>query len=165
MKTYSKSGYLGKMKINGAHIQSKSAPLNLAETAARRPTTRTQTQFRWLATHIPLLLMLLVSACTGDNSSVYYTGPLTPVSGTCDPAENSQLIKRGSNILFAPASGTLALHGRLSGNAFTATETITGADKKPFTLTLNGTLNAKSVTGTYQTNRCRYKVALSYIQP
>jgi hypothetical protein len=110
-----------------------------------------------------LLLLLCLAACSGQGA-VTYAGPLQPLAGQCDTPARSELVLRGSAVLFAPASATLLLRGHRKGAALDATQRLTGADHKPYALVFHGTLQDDAIRGVYQTPRCRYAVALARTQ-
>ena len=103
---------------------------------------------------------LSVSACSTTGSHRLYTGLLQPISGTCDPPAQAQLVVRGDVLVFTPNSGTLALRGVQKGNTVAATRTLVGEDRKPYVLEFSGILHGSDVIGTLQTARCRYRVSM-----
>jgi hypothetical protein len=107
-----------------------------------------------------LCLPLLAAACTAD--TLNYVGTMRPVAGTCDPTTQAVLTRRDTTIIFAPAAGTLELHGQLSNEKILAARlTLTDPNKQPYSLTFRGQLDGKRIDGTYTTPRCRYTVNLS----
>ena len=105
--------------------------------------------------------LALLAACAAD-APVSYAGNLTPQSGACDPASRAVLVKRGRDLEFTPSQGVLILSGQVtpSGDLAAALST-PGADHKPYLLKLSATLSGDTITGTYVTPRCRYKVLLT----
>jgi hypothetical protein len=107
----------------------------------------------------PILLPLLACACTAP--TLNYAGSLRPVTGTCDPATQAVLTRRDTSIIFAPAAGTLILHGELSAEKNLAADLILAdPNKQSYHLTFQGQLDGKKIVGTYTTPRCRYAVNL-----
>jgi hypothetical protein len=105
--------------------------------------------------------LLLALSCCGDRE-ILFSGPVRPLSGTCDPPATAALTIRHHAILFAPDTGTLALQGTIDPSGhITAALTLPGADRAPYHLTLDASRNAGTITGTYATPRCRYAVTLS----
>jgi hypothetical protein len=107
-----------------------------------------------------VLLSGLLAACAGLAETTIYAGPVTPEAGVCDPQAQGELTQRGTGIVFSADSGTLVLQGKRSGNDLAADLTLLGIDKKPFTLTFTGAVKGQQITGTYTTQRCRYRVTL-----
>ena len=108
-----------------------------------------------------LLLPMLISGCAGLNPATTYTGTTRPASGACDAATSATLTVRGAEVLFAPNSGTILLHGQRDGAVVTADTTLTGADKKPYRLAFSGTVGQSNASGSYVTPRCRYSVGMT----
>ena len=107
-----------------------------------------------------LCLPFLAGACTAP--TLNYAGTLRPIAGTCDPTEQAVLTRRDTTIIFAPAAGTIELHGQLTNDKNLAAQlTLTDPNKQPYRLTFQGQLDGKRVDGTYTTPRCRYTVNLS----
>ncbi len=107
-----------------------------------------------------LCLPLIVAACTAD--TLNYAGNLRPIAGTCDPTSQAILTRRDTTIIFAPAAGTLELHGQLTNDKNLAAKlTLTDPNKQPYNLTFEGELDGKRVDGTYTTPRCHYAVNLT----
>jgi hypothetical protein len=92
--------------------------------------------------------------------SANYAGELRPVAGTCDPASQAVLTLRGTAIVFAPAAGTILLHGEVAGQQAAAQLTLSDANKHPYRLAFQATLAGNDIIGTYSTPRCRYAVKL-----
>jgi len=107
-----------------------------------------------------LLLALALAACSGVQETRHYAGPQTPTAGTCDPPSRATLTRRGNTIILAPAQGTLALTGEIHGTDLSAQTTLTGADKKPYSLIFTGHVTGPAIAGTLVTPRCRYTLAL-----
>ena len=111
-----------------------------------------------LSIFIPALFPL--AACSLLPDTLNYGGTLRPVSGTCDPPTEAVLTIRKADIIFAPASGTLLLRGRITGNALSAGLALTDPNKHPYQLAFQGTRMGTQIAGTYSTPRCRYAVTL-----
>ncbi len=107
-----------------------------------------------------IFIALLVFACSAQKSSHLYAGDLQPLSGTCDPPAQTQLVIRGNNVAFSPNSGTVVLAGTVAGNSIDAASTLVGADRKPYRLQFTGVLAGSEIHGVYETTRCRYRVSL-----
>jgi len=105
-----------------------------------------------------LLALLPLAACAAATQN--YAGDVRPIAGTCDPAGQAVLTISNKSIIFAPASGTLFLRGELSGDSASASLTVTDPNKQPYRLTFQGTLEGKTIAGTYTTPRCRYAATL-----
>lgn len=153
-KIYLKLGYLGNRK--NAYPQTFPRPLRQppVRTSAMRQSPRpTLLAAATLAT--------LLSACTVAPPTLVYSGPQTPIGGACDPATRATLTQRGSSIVLAPANGTLTLEGTANGPDITAQATLTGADRKPYTLAFTGRHEGAAIDGTLLTPRCRYRLTLA----
>ncbi len=105
-------------------------------------------------------LAIPLALCTCAAETIDYVGTMRPLAGTCDPASEASATLRATNLIFAPASGTLLLRGEASAQNLTASLALTDPDKRPYTLTFQGTLKGKDMAGTYTTPSCRYDVAL-----
>ena len=109
-----------------------------------------------------LLVLMPMIACSCTAETMNYAGPLRPVAGTCDPTMQAVLTRRDTTIIFAPASGTLFLRGRLSDEKnLAASLLLTDPNKQPYHLTFQGVLDGNHVSGTYTTPRCRYAATLT----
>jgi len=107
-----------------------------------------------------LCLSLSASACTAE--TLNYAGTLRPIAGTCDPTTQAVLTRRDTTIIFAPAAGTIELHGQLTADKNLAAQlTLTDPSKQPYNLSFQGQLDGNRIDGTYTTPRCRYAVNLS----
>lgn len=113
-----------------------------------------------------LLSCIVVAALTGCAAvpRVTYTGTLTPLSGTCDPASPATLIQTDATVQFTPQNGVLYLDGTISPDgAVHASAETPGMDRKPYRLVLTAQRQADRIAGTYTTPRCRYAVTLRQI--
>ena len=111
-----------------------------------------------------LFLLTPLAACTPTSGvSGRWIGPLTatPPSPACPNTRGVAQINANA-LIFAPDEGTWTLTGTVAPTgAVAATRTRLGADKKPYTTTLAGTLAPEALTGTYTTPICTYAVQLS----
>jgi hypothetical protein len=107
-----------------------------------------------------LLALISLAGCTINAHTINYVGIMRPVAGTCDPQSEASLTLRGSEIVFAPASGTIFLRGQLTGQTAAAALSLTDPNKRAYPLTFDGTKIGKNISGTYITPRCRYAVVL-----
>ena len=108
-----------------------------------------------------ILICLLPLAACGVEPTSLYAGPQLPLAGTCDPASRATLTIRGASVVFAPQDGTTTLQGTVEGDSLSASTTLQGADRKPYTLRLSGHRAGDRIDATYTTPRCRYAVSLS----
>ena len=111
-----------------------------------------------------LTLLLLLAACASPTTSTdgEWFGDMTPdqASASCPPGRAS-LVSRRASALFTPNEGTQTLNGTITPEGtITATRSTTGADKKPYAVTLAARMADGSITGTFVTPRCRYAVRL-----
>jgi hypothetical protein len=104
-------------------------------------------------------MLLLLSSCS-DTRTVNFAGDLKPLAGVCDPQTRATLTLRRGQIIFAPAEGTLLLHGEINGTALTANLHLVDANKRPYTLSFHGTRSGPDIQGVYETPRCKYSTAL-----
>ena len=110
------------------------------------------------------VLLLLLAACASPkptNDGEWF-GDMTPDQAApyCPPGRAS-LVLRDAAALFTPNEGTQVLSGTITPEGTVAvTRSTTGADKKPYTVTLTARAENGSITGTYATPRCRYMVRL-----
>jgi hypothetical protein len=111
-----------------------------------------------------ILLLPLASACSMQGPAALYAGPLQPLAGTCDPAAEAELTIRDANILFAPATATLVLRGHRTGAILSATAVLPTTNHQSYPLQFQGEIAGSTITGTYQTPRCRYSVRLHRTQ-
>jgi len=94
---------------------------------------------------------------------VRYTGTMTPESA-CGTAEKATLTVAKGTASFAANDGavvvpaTVATDGKLAGQ-----RVLIGGDKKPFPLSLDGTVTNDVATGTYTTPRCRFSLLLTRV--
>jgi hypothetical protein len=111
------------------------------------------------------VILLPAFACACSAPTLNYAGTLRPVAGTCDAQSQAVLTRRDTTILFAPAAGTLTLHGRLNDQkTLAAVLTLQDPNKQPYRLVFQGRLDGNHVSGTYVTPRCHYAVDLSLTQ-
>ncbi len=87
---------------------------------------------------------------------------VTAVSGVrCSPPASATLTQRGSEFNFAPNDGAIVITGVIGeDSSVNGSLALVGADHKPFTLTLDGTLTRDGFEGIYATPRCRSRVNL-----
>lgn len=104
--------------------------------------------------------LIPLAACSMVADTLNYAGPMRPVAGTCDPESQAALTLHKTDTVFAPASGTLELHGQVSGQSVMAQLDLTDPNKHPYHLLFEGVRDGKDITGTYTTPRCRYAVTL-----
>ncbi len=107
-----------------------------------------------------LALLLGLSACASA-PTINYAGTMQPAGGLCDPPNQATLTMRNTEVIFAPSAGTLLLRGTRQADAISASLTIPDANKHPNTFTFAGRLNGQTITGSYVTKNCRYRVILS----
>jgi hypothetical protein len=106
-------------------------------------------------------LALLLGAC--GSREARYTGTMTPESA-CGATEHATLMVVEGNASFAANDGavvvpaTVAPDGKLAGQLV-----LTGGDKKPFPLALDGMVTQDAATGTYTTPRCRFALSLKRV--
>jgi hypothetical protein len=111
----------------------------------------------WGTFFLPAVLLLADCA----NPETIFSGPTTPLAGTCDPPTAAVLTLRHHAVAFAPDTGTLVLRGTTDPSGhITASLTLPGVDHKPYALILDATRHADVIEGTYVTPRCRYHIAL-----
>jgi hypothetical protein len=108
----------------------------------------------------------MVAACASNSAGPAFdrrwTGRVTASSGaTCSPSDWATLTQRGNEFIFVPNDGAIMITGMiLKDNSIHGTLPLVGADHKPFTLTLDGTLTNNGFEGTFITPRCQSKVSL-----
>ncbi len=110
--------------------------------------------------------MVSLTSCGGVLSrETRYTGPLTP-DGPCGAATHGTLTTEGTKFAFTPSDGVILLRGDVAADGSAHADiTTTGADKKPFVMTLTATISADKVDGHYVTPRCTFTVSLARIHP
>jgi hypothetical protein len=105
------------------------------------------------------LVLVLLAACASRQAR--YAGTLTP-ERPCGMAGNATLTVMDGHAEFAAndgallVPGTVAADGTLSGRL-----DLVGADRKPYPLTLEGTVTNEVATGVYVTPRCRFSLLLT----
>lgn len=111
-----------------------------------------------------LALLLLLAACASPTASTdgEWFGDMTPdLAGPSCPPGRASLVSKHAAVLFTPNEGTQSLAGMITPEgAVAATRNTTGADKKPYVTKLAARVEDGSITGTYETPRCRYAVRL-----
>ena len=108
--------------------------------------------------------LLLLAACANPTALTdgEWFGDMMPdqTAPSCPPGRASLVLRRAA-ALFTPDEGTQTLSGTVTPDGMvTATRSMTGADKKPYTVALTAQVKDGLVTGTYATPRCRYTVRL-----
>lgn len=105
----------------------------------------------------------LISCSVTASREARYTGTMTPESA-CGATEQATLMVVEGNARFAANDGavvvpaTVAPDGKLAGQLV-----LTGGDKKPFPLALDGSVTDDAATGTYTTPRCRFALSLKRV--
>jgi hypothetical protein len=112
-----------------------------------------------------VFVALTLAACSGAAShQTRYSGTMTPESA-CGTAEKATLTVTKGSASFAANDGavvvpaTIAPDGKLAGQ-----RVLIGGDKKPFPLSLDGTVTDDVATGTYATPRCRFSLLLTRVR-
>jgi len=105
-----------------------------------------------------IIAIVTLAACSAATQN--YSGDLRPIAGTCDPPSEALLTLRNTTIIFAPASGTTLLRGKIDGQVASADLKLIDPGKQPYHLSFQGVLNGRIITGTYVTPRCRYAATL-----
>ncbi len=112
------------------------------------------------------MTLLLLSGCSGGVTR--FSGPLTTEQGACGPGfdtsgkANATLVRKGSDVQFAPSDGVLVLPGHASAAGdVVASVNAMGADHKPFPQVFEGKQIGDRVTGRFATPRCRASVQLT----
>ncbi len=113
---------------------------------------------------VALVLAAPLAGCivapTGANGR--WVGPLTPASGTCDPASEAVLLVSPREATFAPDEGVLLLHGHADEHGHVVADLrTTGFNHQPYLLAFTGDLRDGHIVGTYVTPRCRATVTLT----
>jgi hypothetical protein len=114
---------------------------------------------------LALVLAGSLTACSPVAREARYTGTMTPESA-CGATEHATLVVATGTASFAANDGavvvpaTVAPDGKLAGQLV-----LTGGDKKPFPLTLEGTVTQDTATGSYTTPRCRFALSLKRVHP
>ena len=109
-----------------------------------------------------LPLLLLCSCGEGTLVNRRWIGPVTPTTPgkTCTPSTGVAQVTDGK-VTFAPDQGTWVLLGTLSADGtILAEHTRPGADKQPYSTTLDAKWTPGLITGTYTTPRCTFTVSL-----
>ncbi len=89
-----------------------------------------------------------------------YVGTVTP-DGACGQQSRATLSTAKGHFTFAPEDGVLLLRGDVGQDGtLSGTLATTGADRKPYVMRFDGTLDAQHVTGKYVTPRCGFTVKL-----
>jgi hypothetical protein len=121
----------------------------------------------------PILVpMLAVAACgvtapAGDEAR--FTGDVTPFGvvtpgGGCGAASRGTLTLLAGKIAFTPTDGVITLRGKLSADGTIRGElTTTGADHKPYVMSLDARREGAHVTGIYSTPACHFAVSLTQV--
>jgi hypothetical protein len=104
--------------------------------------------------------LISLASCSMADATLTYAGTMRPVSGTCDPQSQAALTLRKTDIVFAPASGTLELRGQLNNQSVSALLDLTDPNKHAYHLRFEGIRSGKEIAGIYTTPRCRYAVTL-----
>ena len=109
------------------------------------------------------LLALTLTACAPGSDNGTWTGDVTPT--TANPAcEKTRGIAQvnGDTVTFSPNQGTWRLLGNATADGqLTAERITTGANKQPFETRLEARRTPTTITGTYTTPRCTYRVTLT----
>jgi hypothetical protein len=108
-----------------------------------------------------LFFLLTLAACTSREAR--YTGTMTPESA-CGTAEKATLTVAKGSANFAANDGAVVLPATVAPNGKLAGQRVLiGGDKKPFPLSLDGTVTDDVATGTYATPRCRFSLLLNRV--
>ncbi len=119
----------------------------------------------WAKSAICLTAAASLQACAATSPS-YFTGTITPESGTCQPAGRALLAIKDGFVRFTPHEGVVTLTGTLTAaGAITAQATITSLDHTSYYQSLTAALNGTAVTGTFITSNCRYRLHLMAAAP
>jgi hypothetical protein len=111
---------------------------------------------------VALGLATFAGACASHE--VRYSGAMTPESA-CGAAEHATLMVIEGNASFAANDGAVVVPATVApGGKLTGSLVLTGGDKKPFPLTLDGVVTEQSATGTYSTPRCRFALSLKRVR-
>jgi hypothetical protein len=110
------------------------------------------------------VMLAALAACTAASPrQARYSGTMTPDSA-CGATEKATLTVVKDTASFAANDGavvvpaTVAQGGKLAGQ-----RVLIGGDKKPFPLSLDGTVTDDVFTGTYTTPRCRFSLLLTRV--
>jgi len=111
---------------------------------------------------LPCLVLVLLVACAARQAR--YTGTLTPETA-CGTAGRATLTVMDGRAEFAPNDGALLVPGGVAADG-TLSGRIerTGADNKPYPLTLEGKVTEEVATGSYLTPRCRFVLLLTRVR-
>jgi len=113
---------------------------------------------------------LLVGCGASLSREARYTGPVTPARGACPAADPNRpaggtLTVQGDRVGFAPDDGALVIQGTIAPDGtVTARRDESGANGRPYQMSLQAKQQGDSVTGTFTTPRCRYNVALTRVR-
>lgn len=112
-----------------------------------------------------MLLLAPLAACSSltPAPTLRYAGPVTPTTQgrTCVETRGVAII-RADHVLFAPDNGTWTLDGATNPDGtLTAEHASPGLQHQPYETRLEATLTPTTLTGTYTTPRCTYKVQLT----
>ncbi len=117
----------------------------------------------WYGGRMPRLLtclaLILLAACSPRQAR--YTGTMTPESA-CGAAGKATLTVVGARAEFSPNDSSLLIPGAVAADGtLSGRLERTGADNKPFPLTLEGSVTEEVATGVYATPRCRFSLLLT----
>lgn len=111
--------------------------------------------------HLSLAATLVGCVFTSSGTDGRWVGPVTPVSGTCDPASQAVLLVSPTEATFAPDGGVLLLRGHADDRGHVVADLRTvGLNHQPYLLAFTGELHEDHITGTLVTPRCRAAVTL-----
>ncbi len=102
-----------------------------------------------------------IGACDMLARETRYTGSVTP-TGACGEASRGTLTAQGKSFAFTPSDGVILMRGDIAPDGTAqARLTTTGADKKPFVMTLSAKISGDQIDGSYVTPRCVFTVSLT----
>jgi hypothetical protein len=105
------------------------------------------------------LVLVLLAACAPRQAR--YTGTLTPETA-CGTAGRATLTVMDGRARFTPNDGAVVVPGEVAADgSLSGRLERTGADNKPYPVTLEGTVTEEVATGSYVTPRCRFALLLT----
>ena len=124
-------------------------------------TVRVPASARRVIVHVALAMSLAGCIVVPNGSNGRWVGPVTPVSGTCDPASQAVLLVSPAEATFAPDDGVLLLRGHADDHGHVSADLrSTGFNHQTYLLTFTGELQDDRIVGTFITPRCRATVTL-----
>jgi hypothetical protein len=114
-----------------------------------------------IAPAIGTLLLVALTGCAGSQPD-RFVGMLQPDSGTCDLPARAVLTINDRYVHFTPHEGVVTLDGTITADgSIHITATLTGLDHRPYPHSVTARVAGRTVTGIYQSPRCRYRFTLS----